>query len=37
MNSENENKIGVSPAEDEIVSADVANAGEASEIGRAHV
>ena len=32
MNSENENKIGVSPAEDEIVSADVANAGEASDI-----
>lgn len=31
MNSENENKIGVSPAEDEIVSADVANAGEASD------
>lgn len=32
MNSENENKVGVSSAEDEIVSADVASAGEASVI-----
>lgn len=37
MNSENENKIGVSPAEDEIVSADVANAGEASVIAEREV
>ncbi|MBD9208415.1 MAG: hypothetical protein EGQ30_03440 [Clostridiales bacterium] len=37
MNSENENKIGVSSAEDEIVSADVANAGEASVIAEREV
>lgn len=37
MNSENENKIGVSPAEDEIVSADVASAGEASVIAEREV
>ena len=37
MNSENENKIGVSPAEDEIVSADVANEGEASVIAEREV
>lgn len=31
MNSENENKVGLASAEDEIVSADVAGAGEASD------
>ena len=31
MNSENKNKVGLASAEDEIVSADVAGAGEASD------